>query len=462
MRPLSALALTVALALPAAGQEAWFPPFDDCEAQAMRVLDEAQQTVDIAQYNIRSERFLGKLLELQQRGVRVRICVDKKNADKDYNTLDDAMEAAGLDLRRVLNDRSDFAIMHHKFTVVDGRTVMTGSYNWNETAQEVNEENMLVLRDASLAAAYTQEFEELRGAPEVRQPGQGANVTVYFSPEDNARQAVLDQIARAQRRIVVCMFTYKDDRIARAMRDAARRGVDVTLVVEKKQADTTGSDELVASGGINAKVHVVANVSSPFSAMHEKFAVFDDARVITGACNWTRTAFDFSNEDLLVIEDPALAARYTAAAGDILARYVPAAFDPARFGIDRSDVRAHVVVRCGSTQPGDTVVIVGSDPALGAWDPTRGVALRTNESLFPTWAGRFVLPKGADVHWKAVVVSQDGTVRWEIGDDRLLQTSPRGAAFATIVEFREDSPPPAPAPAPVPNGGGLVGGLPGQ
>lgn len=460
MRPLPILALTVALALPASAQEAWFPPFDDCEAQAMRVLDEATQTVDIAQYNIRSERFLTKLVELQQRGVRVRICVDKKNAEQPYNTLDDALEAAGLDILRVLNDRSSFAIMHHKFTVVDGRTVMTGSYNWNETAQEVNEENMLVLRDPNLAAAYTQEFEELRGAPEVRQPGQGANVTVYFSPEDNARQAVLDEVRRAQRRIVCCMFTYRDDRIARAMRDAARRGVDVTLIVEKKQADNTNADETVAAVGSSAKVHVVANVSSPFSAMHEKFAVFDDARVITGACNWTSTAFDYSNEDLLVIQDPALAARYTAAAGDILARYVPAAFDPARFGIDRQDVRSHVVVRCGSTQPGDTVVLVGSDPALGAWDPTRGVPLRTNASLFPTWAGRFVLPKGADVHWKAVVLKADGSVRWEVGDDRLVSTSPAGVAWATIVDFREDVPVPPPAPAPT--GGGLVGGLPGQ
>lgn len=462
MRPLSAFVLLLALAPVALAQEAWFPPFDDCEAQAMRILDEATQTVDIAQYNIRSERFLTKLVELQQRGVRVRICVDKKNADQPYNTLDDAMQAAGLDIQRILNDRSSFAIMHHKFTVVDGRTVMTGSYNWNETAQEVNEENMLVLRDAALAAAYTQEFEELRGAPEVRQPGHGANVTVYFSPEDNARQAVLDQIRLAQRRIVVSMFTYRDDRIARAMRDAARRGVDVTLIVEKKQADNTNSDETVASGGTNARVHVVANVSSPYSAMHEKFAVFDDARVITGACNWTSTAFDYSNEDLLVIEDAALAARYTAAAGDILAKYVPTGFDPARFGIDRPDVRAHVVVRCGSTQPGDTVVVVGGDPALGAWDPTRGVPLRTNESLFPTWAGRFVLPKGVDVAWKAVVLKADGSVRWEIGDDRVATTSPHGAAWAQVVDFREDSPPPAPAPAPVPNGGGLVGGIPGN
>lgn len=461
-----ALLLALLAAAPALAQapEAFFSPFDDCEARALAVLDTAQRSLDIAQYNIRNERFIAKLEELRARGVRIRITVDAKNAEKEYNTLDDQIEARGFDIVRHRNTRADFAIMHHKFTIVDDAVVMTGSYNWNETAQEVNDENMLVLRDPALAAAYKAEFEELRGAPEVAQPGQGNGVTVYFSPEDRPRDAVLEQIRLARESIVVGMFTFKDDAVARAMRDAARRGVKVLLVAEKKQADTTQSDEIVAQGGPNARVIIAANTSSAHSAMHHKFAVFDSRRVITGACNWTRTAFQFSNEDLLVIASEALARTYLAGLGDVVARYAPESFDPDEFGIDRSDVRGNFVITCPSTRLGETVVIVGSHPVLGAWDPAKGVALHTTESLFPAWAGKVVLPRGERIEWKAVIVGPSGA-RWEDGENRVLETSPRGAAGAWLARFRdgtEGAPPPAHPSEPADASGGIIDALPGQ
>lgn len=457
-----ALSLFAALTPAASGQttEAFFAPYDDCQAQALAVLDSAQRTVDIAQYNIRNERFVEKLEELRARGVAIRIVVDAKNAEQPHNTLDDEIEARGFALVRYRNTRSAFAIMHHKFTIVDDAVVMTGSYNWNETAQLVNDENMLVLRDRALAAAYKAEFEELLGAPETSQPGQGNGVTVYFSPEDRVRDAVLEQIRSARESIYVCMFTFKDDVIARAMRDAARRGVQVLLVVEKKQADTTRADETVAQGGPNARVIVAANTASAHSAMHHKFAVFDGRRVVTGACNWTHTAFNDSNEDLLVIADRDLARRYTAALGDVVARYAPESFDPDAFAIDRPDVGAHFVVTCPSTSFGERVVIVGGHPALGDWDPARGVPLGTTSSMFPSWGGRVRLPRGERIYWKAVVVGPWG-VRWEHGDDRVLETSPRGVNEAFVVRFRDGSeaPPAPPAPAPTP---GLIEALPGN
>lgn len=431
--------LAALLAAPASAQapEAYFSPFDDCEARAMAVLDSARRTLDIAQYNIRNERFITKLEEVRARGVQVRIVVCAKQAEKEYNTLDDVIEQKGFDLVRFRNTRADFAIMHNKFTIVDDATVMTGSYNWNETAQEVNDENMLVLRDPALAAAYKAEFEELRGAPEVAGVGRGAGVSVYFSPEDRPRDAVLQQVAAAQRTITVCMFTFKDDRIARALRDAARRGVKVLLIAEKKQADTTQADETVASGGPNARVVIAANTSSPYSAMHHKFAVFDEQRVITGACNWTSTAFNSSNEDLLVIDSQPLARQYLAGAGDVVARYAPQGFDPAAFGIDRPATRVNFVINCPQTQPGDRVVIVGADPALGAWDPARGIGLNTNESLFPVWSGKVALPRGARHEWKVVIVGASGEARWELGANRILTTDARGTARAVMAKFRD-------------------------
>jgi phosphatidylserine/phosphatidylglycerophosphate/cardiolipin synthase-like enzyme len=48
--------------------------------------------------------------------------------------------------------------MHHKVYIIDDRTVIAGSYNFTASAEEDNDENLLIIDDPALAAAYTEEF----------------------------------------------------------------------------------------------------------------------------------------------------------------------------------------------------------------------------------------------------------------------------------------------------------------
>jgi phosphatidylserine/phosphatidylglycerophosphate/cardiolipin synthase-like enzyme len=50
---------------------------------------------------------------------------------------------------------ANHAIAHHKVIVIDGETVLTGSFNFAKAAQEKNAENLLIIRDPALAAQYT-------------------------------------------------------------------------------------------------------------------------------------------------------------------------------------------------------------------------------------------------------------------------------------------------------------------
>ena len=64
--------------------------------------------------------------------------------------------------------RPDF---HHKFAVIDGATVLTGSWNWSAKGDGSNYENLVVIRDAGLAGRFAEEFERLwveAGAPRER------------------------------------------------------------------------------------------------------------------------------------------------------------------------------------------------------------------------------------------------------------------------------------------------------
>ena len=432
-----ALALCLTAASGAfAAPSASFSPYEDPGEVTLAALAGAQQRVDVAQYNIRNEVFADALRALKARGVQVRIVVDAKNAAEPWNTLDDDFEAEGFALKRYRNSGHAYAIMHHKFCVIDGRQVLTGSFNWNHTADLVNDENMVSLDDPGLVAAYETEFAELWGTqPEAPGVGQGTTGRVYFSPEDRPRDAILAAIRAAQRRILVAMFSFRDRDVANAMADAARRGVEVVLVTEKKQADGTREDERVASGG--GRVIVAANDGATHSAMHHKFAVIDD-EVLTGACNWTWTAFTHSNEDVLVLRDAGLVRRYTDAFAALVARYDAPRYLPSDFGVLKAEAGVNVLIRMANTGLGDRIVFVGADPALGGWDPALGVELETASGIFPTWSGRVRLPAGTRSACKAVLIRADGSVRWELDADRTLEIDTAGTDRVLDLSFRDE------------------------
>ena len=51
--------------------------------------------------------------------------------------------------------------MHHKFAVIDAKTLVTGSYNWTRSASTGNFENLVLLSEDPIVAQFTEEFERL-------------------------------------------------------------------------------------------------------------------------------------------------------------------------------------------------------------------------------------------------------------------------------------------------------------
>ncbi len=51
------------------------------------------------------------------------------------------------------------AIAHNKIMVIDGETVLTGSFNFTKAAEEKNAENLLVIRDRGIAERYTSNWD---------------------------------------------------------------------------------------------------------------------------------------------------------------------------------------------------------------------------------------------------------------------------------------------------------------
>ena len=58
--------------------------------------------------------------------------------------------------------KNDMASMHHKFTVIDRRVVITGSYNYTTSASRSNYENLVLLESPAAAEQFAAEFEKIK------------------------------------------------------------------------------------------------------------------------------------------------------------------------------------------------------------------------------------------------------------------------------------------------------------
>jgi phosphatidylserine/phosphatidylglycerophosphate/cardiolipin synthase-like enzyme len=98
--------------------------------------------------------------------------------------------------------------------------------------------------------------------------------------------------------------------IGEALKASQGRGVDVRVLLDKSSArvSKSGSRYSAATYLTNAGIPVWVDVKPAIA--HNKVMVIDGLRVITGSFNFTASAQSRNAENLLVIEDPVLAAAY--------------------------------------------------------------------------------------------------------------------------------------------------------
>ena len=141
---------------PAAIAEVHFSPGDRCLLCITRMLKQAQATVDICVFTITDNRLAQPILDAHHRGIAVRIITDNDKADDPGSDVYQ-LGRSGVPVRVDLSEHH----MHHKFAIFDGKTVLTGSYNWTRSAAEHNQENLIVSDDAKLVAPFVHTFDKL-------------------------------------------------------------------------------------------------------------------------------------------------------------------------------------------------------------------------------------------------------------------------------------------------------------
>lgn len=153
-----ALALSILLFTSAtfASTDVYFSLANDPEGAIIEELDKTRKTIDIAMYYFTDRDLANAVIDAHDRGVRVRIYLDKDQKEAEYSKSR-YLAKHSIPVRYSSNPY----IMHHKFCVIDNEVVVTGSYNWTASAGKRNNENLLVIHDAKIAREYSAEFNRL-------------------------------------------------------------------------------------------------------------------------------------------------------------------------------------------------------------------------------------------------------------------------------------------------------------
>lgn len=136
----------------------YFAPEDRLDRVVTASIDNARSRVFVAVFSLRLRSATDALLRAHRRGVAVYVVTDAKQSSE--TTEDERLRAAGIPVIEALNATGPFTAMHHKFAVVDD-TVLVGAYNWTTTATFSNDEDLAVIRDREVAAAYAGEMGRL-------------------------------------------------------------------------------------------------------------------------------------------------------------------------------------------------------------------------------------------------------------------------------------------------------------
>ena len=141
-----------------AENEALFSPEESIKESLLKEMGSATSTLELAIHEITSLDLAQALLKAKQRGVKVRIIADSKQAKVKSSQITYLIRQ-GIVVKVV--GGKEKGMMNHRFAIFDGKRVVTGSFDWTDVSAKWNYENVLILSDSEVVASYQKEFERL-------------------------------------------------------------------------------------------------------------------------------------------------------------------------------------------------------------------------------------------------------------------------------------------------------------
>ena len=276
----------------------------------VEAIDAARLSIDVAAYSITLNSVRNALLRAHDRGVTVRIVMESTNMDSSDVQL---LMEAGIP---IIGDERQ-GLMHNKFMVIDKSEVWLGSTNFTDSGTYEDNNNMMRIRSTKLAENYTKEFEEmfLRNSfgedviPETPHPTltlDGTRVDTFFSPDDGVSNALATVLSGAKESIYFLAFSFTSNDLGAIVRDKAESGLAIAGVMDEEQISSNQGTEFDPFRQAGLDVLIDGNEGQ----MHHKVFIIDEKIVVLGSYNFSQSAEERNDENLVIIYNEAIAQQF--------------------------------------------------------------------------------------------------------------------------------------------------------
>jgi phosphatidylserine/phosphatidylglycerophosphate/cardiolipin synthase-like enzyme len=130
----------------------------------------------------------------------------------------------------------------------------------------------------------------------LRKLGMILDIQVYYSPKGGCQDAVVREVRKARREVLVMAYSFTNDAITNALIDAKKRGVNVDILL-----DHSNEKERYTELHVFLQHGLDPHIDADHPIAHNKIIIIDKRTVITGSFNFTNQAEHENAENLLVI-----------------------------------------------------------------------------------------------------------------------------------------------------------------
>ncbi len=273
-------------------------------------IDEARISIDLAIYSINSYPIRDALIRAKKRGVEVRMVMESDNM-KDPVPLE--LKKAGIP---IVGDRRQ-GLMHNKFMVVDRAEVWTGSMNFTVSGIYEDNNNLIRIHSNKVAKDYLVEFDEMFkhdyfGPDTVAETPypyvviDGMPMEIYFSPDDHVANRIAQLLRGAKQSIYFMSYALTANDFGEILKDKSQEGMPIAGILEDSQIKSGLGSEYNFLKQAGMSIYKDGNPG----LMHHKVFIIDQQIVITGSYNFTSSAETTNDENVTIIFDKQVAARY--------------------------------------------------------------------------------------------------------------------------------------------------------